>query len=215
MLDCDDDSGTCETDVRSDADHCGGCDQPCSGAGHSTYDCQDRNCVIAGCEDGWCDLDGQSGNGCEEPLDTEPQCAAYVSLGAVSGDEGSDIITENAFGEHIYRIHVQETYDNMISCRDLRASARLQMPAGTDYDLHIYCDACSGVADSSENSGSTVEEVYVRWEEDCIWPGVPDGSSEDRYVYVEVIFRSGSNCTDYTLTIEGNSGDAATNCDTP
>ncbi len=213
MQDCDDDPGTCESNADTDPDHCGDCDTQCGGQ-HAVPVCNDGQCGVDGCQDGWCDLDGQAANGCEHDLDTDPNCGEYMSLGAVSGDEGSDQITEIARGEHVYRVHVQETYTSMVNTRDLSAMVRLTPPAGCDYDLEIYCDNCASAADSSSNAGSAQEEVYVRWDEGSI-AGLPDGGDDDRYIYLRVTLASCALCDEYTLEVFGHQDLGGENCDTP
>lgn len=92
--------------------------------------------------------------------------------------------------------------------------AQLVIPNGTDYDLAIYCDNCTSAADTSTQSGNTMEQVYVRWEEGCI-AGFPDGGDDDRDVYIVVTFKSGNICDDYELTITGHTDLGGTNCSEP
>jgi len=63
--DCDgDDSNGCETNVRIDPDHCGGCSHKCPELAHAMRGCGDV-CTIWRCESGFRDCNGLVNDGCE------------------------------------------------------------------------------------------------------------------------------------------------------
>jgi hypothetical protein len=65
--DCTDDLG-CETDIRSDVQNCGKCDESCTilpWNGVATFLCGNENCNIGSCESGRRNCDGIRTNGCE------------------------------------------------------------------------------------------------------------------------------------------------------
>ncbi len=83
----------CETDTRTDPNHCGSCPNVCGGANGTPY-CSSGICGIA-CTPGYDDCDGQSGNGCEVTLATDQdncgtcgaKCASINSSGACSNSQ--------------------------------------------------------------------------------------------------------------------------------
>jgi hypothetical protein len=56
----------CDTSIDTDPNNCGGCDTACI-ADHATTGCAETGCFIAGCLDGFTDVDGDYGTGCEVP----------------------------------------------------------------------------------------------------------------------------------------------------
>jgi len=70
----------CETNVTSDPDNCGGCDNACVGA-HAIMGCVDSECVPTGCEDDYDDCTGA--DGCETDTSSSSQhcgsCAGVCS----------------------------------------------------------------------------------------------------------------------------------------
>lgn len=65
----------CETNIRTDVNHCMGCDQPCSFANAQAL-C-DSGCKLGRCDDDYKDCDLNADNGCEAHLKTNVQhCGA-------------------------------------------------------------------------------------------------------------------------------------------
>lgn len=70
--DCDGDSSNgCETNVRIDPDHCGGCGRKCPELPHAQRGCGDA-CTIWRCDAGYRDCDGKVDDGCEVGVLTDP-----------------------------------------------------------------------------------------------------------------------------------------------
>ncbi|MBN1654944.1 MAG: hypothetical protein JXA30_14335 [Deltaproteobacteria bacterium] len=65
--DCDDPSDGCETDLMTDPQHCGSCDNECD---TDSQTCIDGECKITSCPAGLADCDGVLNNGCETDLNT-------------------------------------------------------------------------------------------------------------------------------------------------
>jgi hypothetical protein len=62
---CDGDAANgCETNLKTDADHCGACDALC-GVPHATARCSGGKCQVETCTPPFADCDGDSANGCE------------------------------------------------------------------------------------------------------------------------------------------------------
>ncbi|MBW2703525.1 MAG: choice-of-anchor D domain-containing protein [Deltaproteobacteria bacterium] len=67
--DCDPGQPGCETDITSDMNHCGGCDQACD-LDHASEICDEGNCLIVTCEGTWDDCDNTDSTGCEIDINT-------------------------------------------------------------------------------------------------------------------------------------------------
>jgi hypothetical protein len=52
-------------DLQTDAEHCGVCGNACGAAANGLAVCEMGDCVLAECDAGWVDLDGDLANGCE------------------------------------------------------------------------------------------------------------------------------------------------------
>lgn len=81
--DCDNNPNDgCESDLATNAAHCGRCDVSCSND-HGSADCADGKCV-PNCGTGFGDCDGVPANGCESPLLTDAnncgKCSNVCSL---------------------------------------------------------------------------------------------------------------------------------------
>ncbi|MBW1808306.1 MAG: S8 family serine peptidase [Deltaproteobacteria bacterium] len=73
----------CEADLLTDLDHCGGCGQLC-GLPHTNGECIDGVCIAGSeCSDGWGDCDGESQNGCEADLTSDPNHCSGCNLACV------------------------------------------------------------------------------------------------------------------------------------
>ena len=77
FADCDGDSLSCETDLRTLSD-CVSCNVPCGdGSGrlpHASASCASGSCDVGGCDPGFGNCDTSPGNGCEAPLNTLVDC---------------------------------------------------------------------------------------------------------------------------------------------
>jgi hypothetical protein len=68
----------CETDLRSNSAHCGGCGQACSSTNGSAS-CSNGSCSIS-CSSGYGNCDGSAGNGCEVSLLSDPDHCNSCSI---------------------------------------------------------------------------------------------------------------------------------------
>ena len=62
----------CETYVAGDVDNCGDCGYICPDPPNGIAGCQDGNCIVASCDPGWGNCDGNIPNGCETNIYTNP-----------------------------------------------------------------------------------------------------------------------------------------------
>lgn len=69
FADCDSDRHNgCETNVASDISSCGACSKPCNLQHVAQYSCEQGNCGIAECKDGYADENSTHADGCEAEL---------------------------------------------------------------------------------------------------------------------------------------------------
>ncbi len=69
----------CETNISSDPNNCGDCNSICPNLAHAVSGCQDGNCVIASCQAGWDNCDGNPANGCETDIYTNVNHCGYCN----------------------------------------------------------------------------------------------------------------------------------------
>ncbi len=84
---CDGDlSNGCETNLKTDAAHCGACDTPCN-LKHATAKCSGGSCTVDECVAPYADCDGDPANGCEVNTSTDPDNCKGCGMGcpAVNG----------------------------------------------------------------------------------------------------------------------------------
>ncbi|MEZ4407319.1 MAG: hypothetical protein R3A52_12690 [Polyangiales bacterium] len=84
FADCDGNAGNgCETDTRTTVTACGACGRGCA-LSNATAACAASRCVIASCNAGYADCDGNPDNGCEVDTRTSPShCGGCGSVCAV------------------------------------------------------------------------------------------------------------------------------------
>jgi hypothetical protein len=170
--------------------------------------------VIGFTEDGNCFCSNEKE--CRQPgacpnLETGSLCATSTTLPGISGDTGSDLTSLSGHGDAWFEVHVSED-DASLELAALTFQASLSVPAGTDYDLEILCDACDNfdAALVSDNPDSETEILTVGWEDTL-------GTDESRDIFIHVKFFSSPDCleVDWTLDISGNVGTPARNCPMP
>jgi hypothetical protein len=70
---CDGDSNNgCETNLKTDAEHCGACGAPCN-VPHATARCSGGKCEVEACTPPFADCDGDPTNGCETNTSADPK----------------------------------------------------------------------------------------------------------------------------------------------
>jgi hypothetical protein len=76
----------CETNLKTDADHCGACDSPCN-LKHATARCSGGICAVDTCTAPYADCDGDPTNGCETNTGTDSDSCGGCGLAcpAVNG----------------------------------------------------------------------------------------------------------------------------------
>ncbi len=190
--------GLCLSDCTCacDADGDGAMAQPCGG-----NDCNDNNPsqypgateTCNGLDD---DCDGQVDEGFTR--DDNPVCSnGQFNLGSVSGDTGSDVLSDSWYNEEFRRFTITEDNNQIVY---LSATIQLDSPPGTDFDLYVYCLSCGGtLAGSSTNGGLSGHSDTVTVRRDDTW-----GVADDFKVIVEVRHVDSTVCAYWNLTITGN-----------
>ena len=85
--DCDGDNANgCETNVRIDPEHCGGCSHKCPELAHAIRGCGDV-CTIWRCETGFRDCNGVVGDGCEVNAMTDPRNCGHCGVSCKAGQK--------------------------------------------------------------------------------------------------------------------------------
>lgn len=141
------------------------------------------------------DCDGLTDEGL---LDTNPACAEATSVGTVAGDAGTaELLEVSQVGEGWFRFTIAEETGGLTAV-DLTAEVVLGVPAGTDYDLYVYCESCGGTLAGSSTFGEGGDErVEVRVDDQAV-------TDETFDILVEVRFVGASVCAPWTLSVLGN-----------
>ena len=204
--DCSTEEAGCETALTTATD-CGACGTPCAAEG-ATTSCDTGTCEITGCMDGFANCDGMIDTGCEVDLATPPTtCAEATDVGSEDGDAACNLILGcpdytrwDSFGSHSgtgsawFKARATEGSECSAS---IEHRVQLTVPAGTNYDLFVYRSCGGAAAWSSTNAAGLMEEVQ---------PDHSDGllSDDDFDYWVEVRYRSGVVCDQWTLSFEGH-----------
>ncbi|MDI7268720.1 MAG: hypothetical protein QME96_12070, partial [Myxococcota bacterium] len=174
----------------------------------STATCSSGSCNITACRNAYAECDNIVSNGCERLLDDNIGVCGSNYIGSIAGDTGSGRLGPiTSYGENWYYFQLRED-DSGLGFPYISATINLTVPPGIDYELYIRCGgSCSTSGPSGTNPTGVSESVGIRWNDSV-------GSSDTRYVYVEIRFFSGStlDCGTWTLTIRGNTVVSSVNC---
>jgi hypothetical protein len=193
----------CENPLNT-LSNCGGCGVSCS-VPNASASCATRSCQLAGCNGGFDNCDGNSGNGCELNHSSAPNsCSTASYVGIYDGDTSCGFICGGNGGWDLFSTRTgnrsqwfRATVREDSNCpASVEHQIRLTPPAGTDYDLFVY-RGCGTLVGQSTNGGTTQDIVTIR-ESDSILSG-------DQFDYwVEVRYFSGSSCGNWTLQFYGH-----------
>jgi len=194
----------CEAGLTTLA-NCGSCGTLCSRA-NATATCSTGTCQIASCNAGYVNADGIDANGCEVSLNSNPACSTAQYQGSVSGDTPSTALSITGNGEQWFSVRIREDNSSILTYPYLSALISLTSASGTDYDLFVYCNTCSGnLAGSSQLGNGAVDKVSVR-KNDMLF-------IDDTYdILIEIRFISGTSAANWTLGVQGNVTVAAATC---
>jgi hypothetical protein len=132
--------------------------------------------------------DGGTGGSCT----STNTCAGATNLGSISGDTGADVVSAQGHTSQWFTVRVTED-DSGVTGVQLRMTATLTSPPGTNYDLYVYVPGsdtleCSAVSYQSTNTGSS-DSATAKFGESGL---LSNGSADDRTVTVEVRHVSGT-----------------------
>jgi hypothetical protein len=139
--------------------------------------------------------------------DDNPLCSTGTFyLGGVSGDTGAGILNDSWQDEEWDRFTMSEDDSDLFSSVYLSATINLTSAPGTDFDLYVYCNNCTGgLAGSSTLGSGQVDTVRVRTNDDSF-------SWDDMDVVIEVRHWSSSVCAPWTLQVIGNTAVSTETC---
>jgi len=139
--------------------------------------------------------------------DDNPLCTSGTfDLGSVSGDTGSDQLSDSWWNEEWASFMITEDNNGTVY---LSAQIVLTSPPGVDFDLYVYCASCGGsLAGSSIIGGLTGHEDVVVVRADDSW-----GSDDTFVVIVEVRHYTSTVCANWTLDVYGNVSASTATCD--
>lgn len=133
-------------------------------------------------------------------------CQAAMSIGMVSGDQGSASIGGSGTDPTWLRFRVTEDDDSLVGAQ-LRFTATLTSPGGANFDLYVYrgmeggTTGCNGLLMQSTGAGPQ-DSVTMQWGEGL----VPNGLDDSAWVAVEIRAKD-DQCAppeEWTLTVTGN-----------
>ncbi|MBN1763964.1 MAG: hypothetical protein JW860_01800 [Sedimentisphaerales bacterium] len=196
--DCDEiSSNGCEVNVWSDVDNCGSCGNECD-LPNAVAECLSGYCFIDSCYNYWADCDGNPATGCEFNLRPYGSCASATSLGSVCGDDGCYLAyTRYGHGEQWFEVYVEDCDAGQFLITDeMKLRVELDVPATMDYDIVLYNENCSQVAQTYGDTG-VYEILDYSWDDDY-------GINDSRWMYIKVEHYGGTFCADWILKIRGD-----------
>jgi hypothetical protein len=145
----------------------------------------------------------------EDPCVSPNTCESAADLGTISGDTGAETKTAEGVGSKWFQVRVTEDDDSPTGSA-LYMHTRLQVPAGSVYEVNIYiagtesAKECTTPTGQGESLTSTLRCKGLTWGETDKDPA--GNAVDDRTVLVEVRHVSG-DCTPsdtWQLTLTGN-----------
>jgi len=140
---------TCETGVECLAGACGGsCATGCPDVPHGHTACAGETCAISECDDGWADVDGTVGNGCECEVTPEPTggetCDTAIDLGSIS-DAGETVRAEGtiipATDADWFKFTATDDVDT--TCDELYVDVRFETNPEDQFAFEVFEGDCS------------------------------------------------------------------------
>ena len=131
----------CEVDRLTDPANCGSCGLVCSYP-HGLPECSGGSCLLDSCTAGWGNCDGQSPNGCETDLNTNPSHCSACDAACPNLPHGQPSCSGGACG--------------LDACDAGWGNCDGQIPNGCEIDLNNdpgNCSSCGTVCSYSHASG--------------------------------------------------------------
>lgn len=154
-------------DTAADPEHCGGCStvclpgeeclagicggscmEGCPDVPHGRTACSGERCAISSCDEGWADVDGIVGNGCECEVTAEPDggetCDTAIDIGSIS-DAGESLTADGNIlpvdDVDWFRFTATDTPDT--SCDDFYVDIRFEENPGDQFAFEVFVGDCA------------------------------------------------------------------------
>ncbi len=180
-------------DGAGHCDYAGSCDKCSDNFSHGTGTCSGDNCVLVSCDKGYANCYGGANSACETYLNANPgSCSGATSLGTVCADKSASA-SSSGRGNKWFKVYMKEC-DNWD--KDLKMNITLSVPSGVDYDLYLYNGSCGYMKASTTVGNGSDESINYGWSDS--W-----GHDNSRWFYIKVVYRNGSSCGNWKLTVTG------------
>lgn len=190
--DCNGDGTSCETNIDTDKDHCGGCTStPCDSLyPNATGRCENRECAFSQCNGNFANCDDSLNNGCETDLrSSEAHCNACNSECSTAGTNANqcengvcrpacdgDFLDCDDDGKNGCEINRTSDEEHCGTC-----TTRCQTPAGTNANLCLdsACvpECASTHQNCDDNPANGCESAKNTDEQNCGACGVGCGTT--------------------------------------
>jgi hypothetical protein len=212
----------CETNLKTDAVHCGSCATNCNNLAHpnaATVQCSNGSCAVATCASGWYDQDAVFSNGCEcqaDPIGNT--CSAATDLGSLGVGNTATFNSYNLTPSPSDQDWFKVTFTTNGSC-NFHPKVAVSSTFGSIY-VRVFTDCSSGTVGCTEGTSGaaslkTWEVTYSATCDPNNGPIDPDGSPANYQgsflngelpaaltFYVQVYATaSTTTCAPYVLTI--------------
>jgi hypothetical protein len=172
--------------------------EPEDGGVDAHFDAGDSGKPVDGGDGGVKDGGDAGDGGTTVSCNATNTCSSATSLGSMSGDTGSAIVTKTGYLSTWLKIDVTEDDSSWLSAHDLSAQFSLGSPVGSNYDLYVY-DGCSTLINQSTNLTGT-DSVSASWVDQR--PAHDD--KKTLYVYVKYQNGDCKSSSPWSLQVRGN-----------
>jgi hypothetical protein len=214
QADCNGDGATCETNLDSDASHCGACGNACEFDAmltpHASLNgCVARTCTIT-CDAGYGDCNGSYEDGCEVQLDSLSHCDACNKTCAIAN--ASEKCTTWSGGHFLCEVGTCVPDYGDCDTDKLSCETPLDTPAhcnacGTTCNLANAVEACVGGSGARSCAIAACDQGYY---EDCNGQA-PDGCEIDTRSNVAHCGDCNYDCRSHTHVASATCGSSACN----
>lgn len=192
----------CERSLRTLTD-CGACGAPCNLA-NASESCSTGTCLLASCNSGYSNCDGNESNGCELGHASAPNaCASAANLGSLGGDSSCGAFCTSSPGWSTFATasgnrsawYSARAIENSVCFGTIEHRVTLTVPTGVNYDLYAY-SACGTLLASSTAGAGITEQLFASRSKTAL--------DDSFYYWIEVRYVSGASCSTWGLTLAGH-----------